>query len=149
MKNSALILAARILLALIFISSGIAKFADPSPIAGMVGMAGFPAPTILAYLAGAFELAAGVAVLIGFQTRVAAGALALFCLFTAFVFHSGAMAIPGFSPEANGMLTMMNTTMMWKNITLAGGYLLLAVVGAGKISVDARLTAGAGLAAAA
>lgn len=146
MKNSVLILVARVLLALIFISSGIAKFADPGPTAGMVAMAGFPEPAILAVLAGTFEFATGIAVLIGFQTRIAAGALALFCLFTAFVFHSSAMAIPGFPPEANGLLTMMNTTMMWKNITLAGGYLLLAVAGAGKISVDARLTGRADLA---
>ncbi|EJL58634.1 putative membrane protein [Rhizobium sp. CF122] len=146
MINSSLIVVARVLLALIFISSGIAKFGDPSSTASMIQMAGLPAPSVLTYLAGLFELAAGVAVLVGFQTRIAAGALALFCLFTAFVFHSGAMAIPGFPDEANGMLTTMNTIMMWKNITLAGGYLLLAVVGAGPLSLDARLKGKFGLA---
>lgn len=142
MSNSLIILVGRILLALMFIMSGFGKLVDPGMTAGMIQGANLPAATALAYLAGVFELVAGLAVLVGFQTRIAAGLLALFCLFTAFVFHSGAINIPGFSPEANGLLTVFNGLMMWKNITLAGGYALLAAVGAGEISVDARLGKG-------
>jgi putative oxidoreductase len=138
MTNSIVMLVARILLAVMFIMSGFAKLADPGSTAGMIQGAGLPAATALAYLAGAFELLAGLAVLVGFQTRIAAALLALFCLFTAFVFHSGAINIPGFSPEANGMLTMFNSIMMFKNITLAGAYTRLAAVGAGELSIDAR-----------
>ena len=139
MSKSIIVLVARVLLALMFIASGFGKLTDPGMTAGMIQGAGLPAATALAYIAGAFELVSGLAVLVGFQTRIAAGLLALFCLFTAFVFHSGAINIPGFSPEANGLLTVFNGLMMWKNITLAGGYALLATVGAGEISVDARL----------
>jgi putative oxidoreductase len=135
---------ARVLLALMFIGSGISKFVDPGPIVGMIMAVGFPEPTVLAYLAGVFELAAGVAVLIGYQTSIAASLLALFCVFTAFTFHRGALNIPGFPPQANGLLTMMNSAMMWKDITLAGGYVLLAVAGAGKISVDFWLASKSG-----
>jgi putative oxidoreductase len=143
MTNSIVFLVARILLAVMFIMSGFGKLADPGMTAGMIQGAGMPAATALAYLAGVFELVSGLAVLVGFQTRIAAVLLALFCLFTAFVFHSGAINIPGFSPEANGMLTVFNGIMMFKNITLAGAYILLAAVGAGEISVDARLGSGA------
>jgi len=120
MTNSIVFLVARILLAVMFIMSGLGKLVDPGMTAGMIQGAGLPAATALAYLAGAFELISGLAVLVGFQTRIAAGLLALFCLFTAFVFHSGAINVPGFSPEANGMLTVFNSIMMFKNITLAG-----------------------------
>jgi putative oxidoreductase len=144
MTNSIVFLVARILLATMFIMSGFGKLVDPGMTAGMIQGAGLPAATALTYLAGAFELLAGLAVLVGFQTRIAASLLALFCLFTAFVFHSGAINIPGFAPEANGLLTVFNGLMMWKNITLAGGYALLAAVGAGSISVDARFGAAAG-----
>jgi len=139
MPKSILLVVARVLLAFIFIASGLPKLFDASQTAGMIETAGLPAPTLLAYLAGIFEVAAGAAVLVGFQTTIAAGALALFCLFTAFVFHSGPIEVPSFPPEANGYLSAMNQIMMFKNITLAGAYLLLATVGAGGISLDARL----------
>jgi putative oxidoreductase len=143
MTNSIVFLVARILLAVMFIMSGFGKLVDPGMTAGMIEGAGLPAATALTYLAGAFELLSGLAVLVGFQTRIAAALLALFCLFTAFVFHSGAINVPGFLDGANGMLTLFNGLMMWKNITLAGGYALLAAVGAGEISLDAYLKGGA------
>lgn len=134
--NNAILLAARILMSIMFIMSGFPKLLDPGQTAGMISGAGLPAATALAYLAGVFELVAGLAVLVGFQTRVAALLLAAFGIFTALVFHSGVMNIPGFSPEANGLLTVFNGLIMWKNITLSGGFLALAVVGAGAWSVD-------------
>ena len=134
--NNALLLAARILLSVMFIMAGFSKLVDPSQTAGMISGAGLPAATALAYLAGIFELAAGLAILVGFQTRIAAIALAAFCIFTALVFHSGAINIPSFSPEANGLLTVFNGLIMWKNIALAGGFLALAAAGAGAWSVD-------------
>ena len=138
MSTSIVVLIGRILLAVMFIMSGFGKLVDPGATAGMIQGAGLPAATGLAYLAGLFELVTGLAILVGFQTKIAAYLLALFCLFTAFVFHSGAINMPGFSPEANGMLTFFNGLIMWKNITLAGGFLVLAAFGAGSISVDGR-----------
>ena len=76
--------------------------------------------------------------MIGFQTKIAAYLLALFCLFTAFMFHMGPINIPDFPDAANGMLSTFNQIMMMKNITIAGGFLALAVAGAGSYSVDAR-----------
>ena len=134
--NNALLLAARVLLSVMFVMSGFEKLGDPTGTAGMITQAGFPAATALAYLAGLFELVAGLAVLVGFQVRIAAILLALFCVFTGLVFHSGAINIPDFPPAANGMLTFFNSLMMMKNIAIAGGFLGLAVAGAGAWSVD-------------
>jgi putative oxidoreductase len=138
MSNSVLILIARILLSFIFILSGFGKLADPAATAGMITGAGLPAATALAYLAGLFELVAGLAILVGFQTKIAAWALAAFCVFTGVVFHSGTVAVEGWPDAALGWINTLNQIMLMKNITLAGGYILLAAFGAGSISVDAR-----------
>ncbi|MBB1249020.1 DoxX family protein [Rhizobium sp. G21] len=138
MTNNILILIARILLSFMFIMAGFGKLMDPGQTAGMIAGAGMPAATALAYLAGLFELVAGLAVLIGFQTKIAGFALAVFCVFTGAVFHSGTIAVPGWPEAALGWLNALNSIMLMKNITLAGGYILLAVAGPGAYSVDAR-----------
>lgn len=136
--NNVVLLIARILLSFIFIYSGFGKLADPSGTAGMITGAGLPAATALAYIAGLFEFVAGIAVLIGFQTKIVGWALALFCMFTGAVFHSGTVAVPGWPDAALGWINALNGIMLMKNFTLAGAYILLATVGAGAYSVDAR-----------
>ncbi|EHS53555.1 DoxX family protein [Rhizobium sp. PDO1-076] len=136
--NNTLLVVARILLSFIFILSGFGKLTDPSGTAGMITGAGLPAATLLAYAAGLFELVAGLFVLVGFQTKLTAWALALFCVFTGLVFHSGTVAIEGWPEGALGWINTLNQIMLMKNITLAGGYILLAIIGAGAYSIDAR-----------
>ncbi|WP_117190850.1 DoxX family protein [Rhizobium terrae] len=136
--TNSLLLVGRILLSGMFILAGFQKFGDPASTAGMITGAGIPAATLLTYLAGLFEVVAGLAVLIGFQTRIAALLLAAFSVFTALVFHSGAIVIPGFPDAANGLLTVFNQLNMMKNLTIAGGFLALAAAGAGAYSIDAR-----------
>lgn len=139
MLNSISMLLGRILLAAVFIPAGAQKLMGGiDGTAGMIAGAGLPAATALAYAAAIFEIVAGLAVLIGFQTKIAAYALAAFCVFTALVFHNGPIAMPDFPEAANGMLTMFNQIMMFKNIGLAGGFLVLAGAGAGALSIDAR-----------
>ena len=138
MSNNVILLVARILLAAIFIMSGLSKFADPASTSGMITGAGLPMAGVLTYVAAVFETLSGIAILVGFQTKIVSYLLAAFCVFTGFVFHSGAINIPTFSPEANGMLSMFNQIMLMKNLTIAGGFLALSVAGAGGWSVDAR-----------
>ncbi|MBP2547875.1 putative oxidoreductase [Neorhizobium galegae] len=144
--SNALLLLARILLSFIFILSGFGKLADPSATAGMITGAGLPAATALSYLAGLFELVTGLAVLAGYQVKIVGWALALFCIFTGAVFHSGTVAVPGWPDAALGWINALNSIMMMKNFTLAGAYILLATVGAGAYSVDARRGAAPALA---
>jgi putative oxidoreductase len=135
--NSAVLLVARIFLAAIFITAGFAKLGDPGTAdaafstAGMIAGRGLPMPVLLAYLAGLVELVGGVVVLVGFQTRIASWALALFSLAAGFLFH--------FSPTGDQMMDMINQIMLMKNIAIAGGFLVLATHGAGALSVDARV----------
>ncbi len=137
-SNNALLVLVRVLLSFIFILSGFGKLTDPAGTAGMITGAGLPAATLLAYLAGAFELIAGLFILVGFQTKLTAWAIALFCVFTGLVFHSGTVAIEGWPEGALGWINTLNQIMLMKNITLAGGYIALAIVGAGAYSIDAR-----------
>ncbi|SIP99732.1 putative oxidoreductase [Rhizobium sp. RU35A] len=144
--NNAILLIARVLLSFIFILSGFGKLTDPAATAGMITGAGLPAATALAYLAGLFELVTGLAVLVGFQVRIVGWALAAFCVFTGAVFHSGTVAVPGWPDAALGWINTLNGIMMMKNFTLAGAYILLATVGAGAYSLDARRGAAPALA---
>ena len=146
-QQSLVVLLGRILLSVMFIMAGFPKLIDPSGTAGMIAGAGLPAATALAYLAGLFELVAGLFILVGFQTKITAYLLAAFCVFTGLVFHSGPINVPDFPEGANGLLTMFNGLMMMKNITIAGGFLVLAAFGPGVLSVDARLGSGKGVAA--
>lgn len=143
MVRDILILVARVALSFMFILAGFGKLTDPAGTAGMISGAGLPAANVLAYLAGAYELLAGLAILVGFQTRLVGWSLAAFCVFTGFVFHGSAINVPTFPPEANGWLSTLNQIMLMKNLTLAGAYLLIATVGAGALSLDARRGANA------
>lgn len=126
--NSATLLVARILLSVMFIMAGLQKFGDISGTAGYISSVGLPAGSLLAVLSGLLEVVAGIAVLVGFQTRIASYALAAFCLLTALLFHTN-------FADMTQMLFFM------KNITIAGGFLALSAAGAGAYSVDARLGA--------
>lgn len=138
MSSSLILFVARVLLAFMFIAAGLQKFGSIEGTAGYIASVNLPAPTLLAWAAAIFETLAGIAILIGFQTRAAAALLALFCAFTAFWFHFGPINNPDFPEAANGMLSMMNQLIFMKNLTIAGGFLALVASGAGAWSVDAR-----------
>ena len=129
MSNSISLLISRIFLAILFIPAGIQKFGTIEGTAGYISAMGLPAGTALAWLAAIFEVVAGIAILVGFQTRIASYLLAAFCLFTGYVFHYSAAA-----GDASGMQMIM----FMKNIAVAGGFLALAAAGAGAYSVDAK-----------
>jgi putative oxidoreductase len=116
-------LAGRILLALIFILSGIGKIPDPAGTAGYMESMGVPGilvwPTIL------LEILGGIAIVLGFQTRIAAFALAIFTIAAAVIFHSN-------------FADQMQMIMFLKNLAIAGGLLLLAASGALSFGVDCR-----------
>ncbi len=129
MSNSVLSLLGRILLAIVFIPAGLQKFSGIEGLAGYISSVGLPAGTLLAWCAAIFEVVAGIAILVGFQTKWAALALAAFCVFTGVVFHYGASA---------GGTDQTQMIMFFKNLGLAGGFLTLAAHGAGALSIDAK-----------
>jgi putative oxidoreductase len=121
--NNYMHLAGRILLAIIFVLSGFSKASDPAGTAAFMQSMGVPG--LLLWPAAALELLGGIAIIIGFQTRWVALALAAFCLVSAAIFHSN------FADQAQ----MVN---FLKNLAIAGGFLLLASTGATALSVDSR-----------
>lgn len=125
MSPSLPLLIGRVLLSVMFIMAGLQKFGGIEGTAGYIASVGLPAPTLLAWLSAIFETLAGLAILVGFQTRLAAMLLALFCVVTALVFHAN------FGDQMQMLLFM-------KNVTIAGGFLALAAAGAGAWSLDAR-----------
>ena len=116
-------LAGRILLALIFILSGIGKISDPAGTAGFMESMGVPG--ILVWPTIALEILGGIAIAIGFQTRIAAFALAAFSIAAAVIFH-------------HNFADQMQMIMFLKNLSIAGGLLLLAASGALSFGVDCR-----------
>jgi putative oxidoreductase len=119
------ILAARILISILFILAGFGKLTAISATAGWFGSIGLPMPTATTIVVGLVELLGGISVLIGFQTRIAAIVLAVFTL--------GATAVAHLDFSQAG-----NALMLQKNLGITGGFLLLAVLGAGSYSIDAR-----------
>lgn len=115
------VLVARILMPILFITAGWGK------ITGYAGtqqyMEAMGVPGALLPLTILLEFGGGLAILFGFLTRTTALITALFTLLTAFLFHSN---------FAEGV----NSIMFMKNLTISGGYLLLAVFGPGAISLD-------------
>jgi putative oxidoreductase len=123
-------LAARILLAVLFVPAGFGKIAGFAGTAGYIGSVGLPLPEVGAALAIVVELGGGLALLAGFQTRIAALALAVFTLAAGVFFH----AYWSVAPEA----AMMQQIMFMKNVAISGGLLALVAFGAGAWSVDAK-----------
>ena len=121
--NPSMHLIGRILLALIFIISGVGKLANP---AGTVGfMESMGVPGILVWPTLALEILGGIALVIGFQTRIAAFALAVFSIAAAVIFH-------------HNFADQMQMIMFLKNLSIAGGLLLLSASGALALGVDCR-----------
>lgn len=124
------IIVARLLLAILFISAGVSKFGGLDGTAAYIGSAGLPAPTLLAPLVAGFEVLAGLALVLGWQARWAALALAGFTVVASVLFHAF-WAVP--AEQA-----MMQQLMFMKNLAVVGGLLLVYGFGAGPVSFDAR-----------
>lgn len=123
-------LLARLLLAALFLPAGISKISGFAGTAGYIGSVGLPLPEVGAALAIAVEVLGGLALILGFGTRWAALALAVFTLVASFFFHAY-WALPAEQQ-------MMQQLMFMKNIGVVGGLLALTAFGAGTFSLDAR-----------
>jgi len=126
---------ARLMLALMFVLAGFSKFAGLAGTAGYIASKGLPMPMLLAFGTATLEVVGGLAIVIGFQARYAALALALFTVLATFLFHNF-WAVPADQQ-------MVQQLMFMKNISAAGGLLLLFALGTGGASLDARRTAAA------
>ena len=129
LQNS-LNLAARVLMAVLFLPAGISKLTGFQGTVGYIASVGLPLPTVGAALALVVEIVGSLALLAGFGTRIAALVLAAFTLVASFFFHAYWSA-----PAEQAFLTQL---LFFKNMAVVGGLLALAANGAGAWSLDAR-----------
>ena len=116
-------LTGRVFISGVFLLSGFSKIGNYD---GTVGwMESFGLPGFLLIPAIILEIVAPLLIIIGYQTRIAAGALSLFCIATAIIFHTD------FSNQMQFIAFM-------KNLALAGGFLFLVVNGAKGYCIDKK-----------
>lgn len=113
-------LIARVLIAYIFIIAGWGKITGYVATAQYMESMGVPAA--LLPLTILVEFGGGLAILFGFQARLASLGLAVFSIVTALIFHDG-------TDQAAAISFM-------KNLSMTGGLLILMLHGAGKLSID-------------
>jgi putative oxidoreductase len=104
----------RILISALFLISAYDKIFSID--GSMSWMEGFGIPGFLLYPAIALEIILPLFIIVGYQARIAAGLLALFCISTAFIFHLN-------------FVDSMQKISFLKNIGLAGGFLFIVVNG--------------------
>ena len=121
--------AGRLMIALLFIVSGVGKVLAPALTQAAIQRAGLPAPP-LAYAASVgLELAGSALLVLGWQTRWVSAVFILYTLVTAAVFHH----------DLNDAAQRIS---FLKNISIAGGLLQLSVLGGGAFSLDALMNKG-------
>jgi len=120
----------RILLALIFLVSGLGKIFDWQGTAGYMASKGMP--LIPFFLLGAIllELAGGLAVLLGFKARIGAVLLIVFLIPATLIFHN--------FWTLTGMERQIQMVMFLKNLAIMGGLLLVVGLGPGPLSLDEK-----------
>lgn len=128
--QASLSLVGRLLLALLFLPAGFGKLTGFAGTVGYIASVGLPLPQVGAVLAIVVEILGGIALIVGFQTRLASLALAVFTLVASIFFHAYWAA-----PAEQQFVQQL---MFFKNIAVVGGLLTLAAWGAGRWSLDAR-----------
>jgi putative oxidoreductase len=129
--NDELILAARLLLATLFLIFGWRKVKDYSGTVDQMVQLGVPTPVLATFVAILMELPVAFAVAIGAFTRPAAALMALYALGTALIGHR--------YWTVKGADYVDSLDGFYKDLSIMGGFLLLCIVGPGKYSIDGLL----------
>ena len=117
-------LAGRSLLSVLFLLSGVGKISAYAATAAYMSSVGVPGGLLPVVIAT--EVLGATAIVLGWQTRVSALLLAGYSLLAALIFHTN-------------FADQIEMIMFLKNVSIAGGFLLLVANGAGPLSLDRRL----------
>ena len=129
-----ILLAGRVLVAILFLVSGWGKMGDLHGTAAFMASAGMPlASDWLACLAGILEIAGGLALLVGWKARQAVAILAGYLVLATYFIH----LVPVWKMEA-GFARTAGMMHVYLNLGLLGGLLAMFVSGPGAISVDKK-----------
>lgn len=119
------LLIGRILIGILFLIAAYNKMKGYGGSVGYFTKLGIPAPSLTVPLTIVFEAAAGILLIVGYQTRLVAILIAAFCIVTGLVAHTNIA-------DGNQLNHLL------KNLAVAGGALALFVSGPGAMSIDAK-----------
>jgi putative oxidoreductase len=120
------LLVGRLLLAVLFLPSGLRKLGSYGDTVGHIAARGLPLPALGYGIAVAVEIPLALALLVGLGTRPVAAIMALYTLATAIFFH-------------NHIVDPAQGVNFFKNLAIAGGLLFVVAHGAGGWSLDRAL----------
>lgn len=126
----AAVLVGRVAVALLFLWSGWDKIANFAGAAGYMAKAGLPLVQPLLVGSIIVELGGAILLVVGWETRSVAAALAAYTFAITLIFHNF-WAYPG--ADAYGQ-----TIHFFKNLSIIGGMLVLTGCGAGRYSLDRK-----------
>ena len=140
--------AARVLLALIFLMSAIGnKIPKFSGVVGAMESQGVPAPQIMLLGAIVFLILGSVSIIVGFKARIGATLLLVFLVLATYYFHDfwtwpqDAMWVLSSNSEVKLPVAQIEMISFMKNLALMGAMLFIIANGAGPMSIDAKLAA--------
>jgi len=130
-SRDAFALIARVLLAAIFLMSGFGKITDFAGTASYIAAHSLPFPAVSALLAIVVEIGGGLMLLIGWKARWASLIVAFYSVVAGILFHA-------YWTDADSAARMGDYINFWKNLSIAGGFLMVFAFGPGRYSVDRR-----------
>ena len=120
----------RILLASIFLMSGIGKIGGFAGTAGYMGSKGLPMVEVLLAITIVIEIGAALMLILGWKAKIGAALLFLWMIPVTFMFHNFWVMAPAEQ--------QLQTIMFMKNLGLMGGMLYIMAFGAGPVSIDKK-----------
>ena len=125
-----MLLIARIAVVVLFIIFGFPKLTGFSGTVQYMTSLGAPMPMLAAIIAVVMEVPAAILIVLGFFTRPLAILFVFYTLGTAVIGHH--------YWDMSGDAVVPNMINFYKNISIAGAFLLLAITGPGALSIDRR-----------
>jgi putative oxidoreductase len=116
----------RLLIAALFLISGLGKIAAPALTQAYIASAGLPFPLLAYLVAIVIEVGGGILLILGYRSRIVASVMAAYTVAAALGFHRD-------FADQNAMAHFL------KNISITGGMLQVVAFGAGTLSLDNRL----------
>lgn len=123
------LLVGRILYSMIFLMSGVMHVVKFSDTVGFAASKGVPMPGIGTFVATLLMLVGGLSVLLGYKAKIGAVLLVVFLVPTSFMMHN-------FWTISDPMMMQMEMAAFMKNMSMAGGALIIAYFGSGPLSLD-------------
>lgn len=127
--DSGVIFLARLALAALFLWGGVMKLLGYGDFVGYLRGMNVPFPQFVAPAVVAIEALGALLLIVGYKVKPLALLMAVYTIATAMIGHN-------FWDATNPAVQHEMVIHFWKNVAIAGGFLLLLVTGAGGASID-------------